>query len=118
MLLSDGSLLLLTEHLLELGTIHNIENVECNMIKVADKYHFCQDNRYLSQDIDHYENLFSEIYSGVVSYPLNKNIIGCINYDVCYFLTDKGLYSVDFSNNIEKCHKIQKIKKIKRITGN
>jgi hypothetical protein len=104
---------------LELGTVYNIENIQGNIIKVAGKYHFCQDNGYLSQKIDHDENLLSGIYSGAVSYPLNKNIIGCVNYDVCYFLTDKGLYSIDFSNNIEKCDKNTKEKKLKelQVTG-
>jgi hypothetical protein len=118
LLLSDGSLLLFTGNMLELGAMDNVETVQGNIIKVDGKYHFCRDNRFAFQNMDHDENLFSEIYSGVVSYPLKRNIVGCINYDVCYFLTDKGLYSIDYSNNIKRCHKNTNDKKIKRITGN
>jgi hypothetical protein len=120
-LLSDGSLLLFSENtmlsdMVLVGILHNVETVHGSIIKVAGKYHSCR--RKFLRPHDHDENLFSQIHSGVVSYPLNKNIIGCINCDVCYFLTEDGLYSIDDANNIKRCHKNTKEKKIKRITGN
>jgi hypothetical protein len=119
LLLSDGSLLLLTEGMSEVGTLYNIESVQGNIIKVNSEYHFCMAQMF-ALNKNHDRNLFSEIYSGVVSYPLPvENIINCVTYngyDVCYFLTEEGLYHIDYEGKITNL--ILDNKKVKRITGN
>ena len=117
-LLTDDTLLLFDYNMVELGTLDNVEDVQGHIIKVNNKYHICYNNMFEDYN-DHSENIFTEIYSGVISYPLSdEKFIDCVNYSNCYILKDDGLYEVKYSRRVTKIHSNNDNKRIKRITGN